>query len=106
MSHNFLYRYPPIALQPSLGHFFSHVNEEWRKGYKTGVSHAISSKLSNVVVVSVSGGIHDYQVPLSVLSLILCRFGYPYAFFKDKIFPVIIYDLCLLACQSILWFHF
>ncbi|XP_035816400.1 uncharacterized protein [Zea mays] len=63
------HQYPPIALQPSLGHFFSHVNEEWRKGYKTGVSHAISSKLSNVVVVSVSGGIHDYQIRSRLASL-------------------------------------
>lgn len=61
ISHNFLSRYPPIALQPSLGHFFSHVNDEWRKGYKAGLSQS-SPKLSNVVVVSVSGGIHDYQV--------------------------------------------
>ncbi|XP_066397200.1 uncharacterized protein [Miscanthus floridulus] len=61
--------YPPIALQPSLGHFFSHVNEEWRKGYGTGVSHASNSKLSNVVVVSVSGGIHDYQIRSRLASL-------------------------------------
>ncbi|CAN6195364.1 unnamed protein product [Urochloa humidicola] len=63
------HQYPPIALQPSLGHFFSHVNEEWRKGYKTGVSHASSPKLSNVVVVSVSGGIHDYQIRSRLASL-------------------------------------
>ncbi|CAN6181754.1 unnamed protein product [Urochloa humidicola] len=63
------HQYPPIALQPSLGHFFSHVNEEWRKGYKMGVSHASSPKLSNVVVVSVSGGIHDYQIRSRLASL-------------------------------------
>ncbi|CAD6219907.1 unnamed protein product [Miscanthus lutarioriparius] len=63
------HQYPPIALQPSLGHFFSHVNEEWRKGYGTGVSHASNSKLSNVVVVSVSGGIHDYQIRSRMASL-------------------------------------
>ncbi|KAG0543013.1 hypothetical protein BDA96_02G153200 [Sorghum bicolor] len=63
------HQYPPIALQPSLGHFFSHVNEEWRKGYGTGVSHASNSKLSNVVVVSVSGGIHDYQIRSRLASL-------------------------------------
>ncbi|CAL5080567.1 unnamed protein product [Urochloa decumbens] len=63
------HQYPPIALQPSLGHFFSHVNEEWRKGYKTGVSHASSPELSNVVVVSVSGGIHDYQIRSRLASL-------------------------------------
>lgn len=56
------HQYPPVALQPSLGQFFSHVNEEWRNGYSTGVSRTSSPKLSNVVVVSVSGGIHDYQV--------------------------------------------
>ncbi|KAL5205279.1 hypothetical protein ABZP36_033488 [Zizania latifolia] len=64
-----LSRYPPIALQPSLGQFFSHVNEEWRNGYKTGVSRTSSPKLSNVVVVSVSGGIHDYQVRSRLASL-------------------------------------
>uniref|UniRef100_A0ACD5Y3E2 Uncharacterized protein n=1 Tax=Avena sativa TaxID=4498 RepID=A0ACD5Y3E2_AVESA len=56
------HQYPPVALQPSLGQFFSHVNEEWRNGYRTGVSRTSSPKLSNVVVVSISGGIHDYQV--------------------------------------------
>ncbi|KAK3129298.1 hypothetical protein QOZ80_6BG0476710 [Eleusine coracana subsp. coracana] len=54
------HQYPPIALQPSLGQFFSHVNEEWRNGYKMVGSS--SPKLANVIVVSVSGGIHDYQV--------------------------------------------
>ncbi|KAF8663606.1 hypothetical protein HU200_055328 [Digitaria exilis] len=62
------HQYPPIALQPSLGHFFSHVNDEWRKGYKTAVSQS-SPKLSNVVVVSVSGGIHDYQIRSRLASL-------------------------------------
>ncbi|CAM0950809.1 unnamed protein product [Alopecurus aequalis] len=56
------HQYPPIALQPSLGHFFSHVNEEWRNGYRKGVSRTSNPKLSNVVVISVSGGIHDYQI--------------------------------------------
>ncbi|TVU11060.1 hypothetical protein EJB05_44622 [Eragrostis curvula] len=56
------HQYPPIALQPSLGQFFTHVNEEWRRGYKMGGPHAASPKLSNVIVVSISGGIHDYQV--------------------------------------------
>ncbi|KAJ1288523.1 hypothetical protein BS78_02G095300 [Paspalum vaginatum] len=63
------HQYPPIALQPSLGHFFSHVNQEWRKGYKTSVSHATNPKLSNVVVVSISGGIHDYQIRSRLASL-------------------------------------
>ncbi|KAL5201355.1 hypothetical protein ABZP36_035709 [Zizania latifolia] len=63
------HQYPPIALQPSLGQFFSHVNEEWRNGYKTGVSHTSSPKLSNVVVVSISGGIRDYQVRSRLASL-------------------------------------
>ncbi|XP_062198955.1 uncharacterized protein LOC133901587 isoform X2 [Phragmites australis] len=63
------HQYPPIALQPSLGQFFSHVNEEWRKGYRMGVSRASSPKLSNVIVVSVSGGIHDYQVRSRLASL-------------------------------------
>ncbi|KAL6863759.1 hypothetical protein ACP4OV_016662 [Aristida adscensionis] len=63
------HQYPPIALQPSLGQFFSHVNEEWRKGYGIGVSLSSSPKLSNVVVISVAGGIHDYQIRSSLTSL-------------------------------------
>lgn len=66
MKLNYLSRSPPVALQPSLGHFFSKVNEEWKKGYEMQITHAghfvSSPKLSNVVVVSVSGGVHDYQV--------------------------------------------
>jgi GPI inositol-deacylase len=67
-------RYPPVALQPSLGHFFSHVNGEWKKGYNTDKSHGIFSaagtRLSNVIVVSIAGGVHDYQVFLICLFFI------------------------------------
>jgi hypothetical protein len=94
LSNDCLSRYPPVALQPSLGQFFSHVNEEWRNGYRTGVSLTSSPKLSNVVVVSVSGGIHDYQVlfllpeyfhlyswSLNLMHIWLCPI---YVFFNDK----------------------
>jgi PGAP1-like protein len=61
-----------VALQPSLGHFFSHVNGEWKKGYNTDKSHGIFSsagtRLSNVIVVSIAGGVHDYQVFLISMS--------------------------------------
>lgn len=64
---------PPIALQPSLGHYFSLVNEDWRKGYKTRPSHLghtfTNPTLSHVVVISVSGGIHDFQVRSKLASL-------------------------------------
>ncbi|XP_020102925.1 uncharacterized protein LOC109720311 isoform X2 [Ananas comosus] len=60
---------PPVALQPSLGHFFSKVNGEWRQGYEKHSSQTSSPKLSNVIVVSVSGGIHDYQVRSKLASL-------------------------------------
>ncbi|RLM86359.1 uncharacterized protein C2845_PM04G17010 [Panicum miliaceum] len=80
------HQYPPIALQPSLGHFFSHVNEEWRKGYKMGVSHASSPKLSNVVVISVSGGIHDYQVAHTLLSIIDPVNGQPFSSTQKRVF--------------------
>ncbi|XP_008783007.2 uncharacterized protein LOC103702377 isoform X2 [Phoenix dactylifera] len=67
------HRSPPVALQPSLGHFFSKVNEEWKKGYEMQITHAghfvSSPKLSNVVVVSVAGGVHDYQVRSKLASL-------------------------------------
>jgi PGAP1-like protein len=69
-------RYPPVALQPSLGHFFSHVNGEWKKGYNTDKSHGIFSaagtRLSNVIVVSIAGGVHDYQVFLMSFLYFLC----------------------------------
>ncbi|KAJ3693196.1 hypothetical protein LUZ60_008676 [Juncus effusus] len=55
---------PPVALQPSLGHFFSHVNQEWRNGYKSK-----NKKFSNLVVISISGGINDYQVRSKLTSL-------------------------------------
>lgn len=64
---------PPVALQPSLGHYFSQVNEEWRKGYEvqtTQTGHYVSDPLlSRVVVVSISGGYNDYQVRTKLESL-------------------------------------
>ncbi|XP_042446725.1 uncharacterized protein LOC122031693 isoform X1 [Zingiber officinale] len=64
---------PPIALQPSLGHYFSQVNEKWRKGYEPQTNNGgqiISSpKLSHVVIVSVAGGIYDYQIRSKLASL-------------------------------------
>ncbi|XP_020577654.1 uncharacterized protein LOC110022858 isoform X2 [Phalaenopsis equestris] len=59
---------PPIALQPSLGHYFSQVNREWKMRFMAG--HAFhGSKLSHVLVISVSGGIYDYQVRSKLASL-------------------------------------
>ncbi|KAH7684179.1 GPI inositol-deacylase PGAP1-like protein [Dioscorea alata] len=64
---------PPIALQPSLGQFFSQVNEGWRKGYEATTTHSgrlvSAPSFSRVVVVSISGGIHDYQVRSKLASL-------------------------------------
>ncbi|XP_058114854.1 GPI inositol-deacylase isoform X2 [Magnolia sinica] len=64
---------PPVALQPSLGHFFSRVNREWKKGYEVQRTHTgrrvSGPTLSHVVVVSVSGGIRDYQVRSKLASL-------------------------------------
>ncbi|KAG0463108.1 hypothetical protein HPP92_021584 [Vanilla planifolia] len=64
---------PPVALQPSLGYYFSEVNKEWRKGYamQTGYAdHTLSeSTLSHVVVISISGGINDFQVRSKLSSL-------------------------------------
>lgn len=55
-----------MALQPSLGHYFAHVNHEWRKGYEvqtTRAGHYVSDPvLSHVVVISISGSYNDYQV--------------------------------------------
>ncbi|XP_065877480.1 GPI inositol-deacylase isoform X2 [Euphorbia lathyris] len=63
---------PPLALQPSLGHYFAHVNQEWKKRYgvqTTRTGHMPDPLLSNVVVVSVSGGYNDYQVRSKLESL-------------------------------------
>lgn len=64
---------PPVAMQPSLGHYFSRVNSEWREGYKaktTNTGRFVSSPvLSDVVVVSISGAYNDYQVRSKLTSL-------------------------------------
>ncbi|XP_042061957.1 uncharacterized protein LOC121805967 isoform X1 [Salvia splendens] len=64
---------PPVALQPSLGHYYAQVNEEWRKGYEVQTSrtgHYLSDPLlSHVVIISVSGGYNDYQVRSKLESL-------------------------------------
>ncbi|KAK2985383.1 hypothetical protein RJ640_029340 [Escallonia rubra] len=64
---------PPVALQPSLGQYYARINQEWRKGYEVHTSqtgHSLSSSLlTHVVVVSISGGVHDYQVRSQLESL-------------------------------------
>ncbi|WJX75839.1 hypothetical protein P8452_59329 [Trifolium repens] len=64
---------PPVALQPSLGHYFARVNSEWREAYKpqtTNTGRFVSSPaLSDVVVVSISGAYNDYQVRSKLASL-------------------------------------
>ncbi|XP_031283279.1 uncharacterized protein LOC116141947 isoform X1 [Pistacia vera] len=64
---------PPLALQPSLGYYFASVNHEWRKGYEVHTTltghHVSDPRLSHVVVVSISGGYHDYQVRSELESL-------------------------------------
>jgi glycosylphosphatidylinositol deacylase len=57
------HRSPPLAVQPSFGHFFSQVNAAWVNGYKpVKVRRWMTPPLTNVVVVSVTGGAQDYQV--------------------------------------------
>ncbi|XP_031404775.1 uncharacterized protein LOC116213832 isoform X2 [Punica granatum] len=64
---------PPLALQPSLGHYFAWVNDEWRKGFQvqmTRTGHHVSAPaLSHVVAVSITGGANDYQVRTKLESL-------------------------------------
>ncbi|XP_047263581.1 uncharacterized protein LOC107860723 isoform X2 [Capsicum annuum] len=64
---------PPLALQPSLGQYYARVNDAWKKGYEFQTSrsgHYLSDPLlSHVVVVSISGGYHDYQVRSKLQSL-------------------------------------
>ncbi|KAG7024469.1 bst-1, partial [Cucurbita argyrosperma subsp. argyrosperma] len=67
------FRSPPLALQPSLGRYFTRVNQEWRKGYEVQKTRsgyfASDPPLSHVVVVSISGGYNDYQVRSKLESL-------------------------------------
>ncbi|KAI5083289.1 hypothetical protein GOP47_0003032 [Adiantum capillus-veneris] len=65
---------PPVAMQPSLGYYFSRVNRAWRRGYSSskrpgwrGSTSTLS--LSHVVVVSILGGSRDYQVRSKMASL-------------------------------------
>ncbi|XP_057772880.1 uncharacterized protein LOC130992319 isoform X3 [Salvia miltiorrhiza] len=64
---------PPVALQPSLGHYYAQVNQEWRKGYEVQTSrtgrHLSDPLLSHVIIVSISGGYNDYQVRSKLESL-------------------------------------
>jgi glycosylphosphatidylinositol deacylase len=58
-------RSPPLAVQPSFGHFFSRVNDAWISGFRPAHMKGarwVAPSLSNVVVVSVAGGARDYQV--------------------------------------------
>lgn len=54
-------RSPPLAVQPSFGHFFTRVNNAWIRGYES--VKGSEPPLSKVVVVSITGGARDYQVP-------------------------------------------
>uniref|UniRef100_A0A7N0T4W6 GPI inositol-deacylase n=1 Tax=Kalanchoe fedtschenkoi TaxID=63787 RepID=A0A7N0T4W6_KALFE len=57
---------PPVALQPSLGNYYARINEKWKEGYKVQTSRAGSyvsdPVLSQIIVISISGGFLDYQV--------------------------------------------
>lgn len=64
---------PPVPLQPSLGHYYTHVNQEWRRGYEIQTSrsgrYVSEPLLSQVAVISISGGYNDYQVRSKLESL-------------------------------------
>lgn len=64
---------PPMAMQPSLSHYYERVNREWRRGYEVQTSrtgrYVSDPPLSRVVVVSISGGFRDYQVRTQLESL-------------------------------------
>ncbi|KAK4782552.1 hypothetical protein SAY86_016654 [Trapa natans] len=64
---------PPLALQPSLGHYYAWVNDEWRRGFlvqTTRTGHHVSAPtLSHVIAVSITGGVNDYQVRTKLESL-------------------------------------
>ncbi|KAL8227164.1 hypothetical protein R6Q57_016996 [Mikania cordata] len=52
---------PPVALQPSLGHYYEYINQKWRKGYEVQTSRTVP-QLSRVIVISIAGGGNDYQI--------------------------------------------
>ncbi|KAK4778577.1 hypothetical protein SAY86_006105 [Trapa natans] len=64
---------PPLAFQPSLGHYYVRVNDEWRRGFQvqtTRTGHHVSAPtLSHVIAVSITGGVNDYQVRTKLESL-------------------------------------
>jgi glycosylphosphatidylinositol deacylase len=63
-------RSPPLAVQPSFGRFFSRVNAAWVNGYKPVKGRRwMKPPLTNVVVVSVTGGAQDYQIRSRMASL-------------------------------------
>ncbi|KAL2624469.1 hypothetical protein R1flu_008714 [Riccia fluitans] len=65
----------PVPLQPSLGHLFNRVNDAWRKGYESPrkrmgrFRRKSQPLLGRVVVISIFGGTHDYQVRSRFASL-------------------------------------
>uniref|UniRef100_A0A7I4AUK2 GPI inositol-deacylase n=1 Tax=Physcomitrium patens TaxID=3218 RepID=A0A7I4AUK2_PHYPA len=61
------HRSPPLAVQPSFGNFFSRVNNAWIRGYESAKES--EAPLSKTVVVSITGGAHDYQVRSRMSSL-------------------------------------
>ncbi|KAG0570658.1 hypothetical protein KC19_6G178400 [Ceratodon purpureus] len=61
------HRSPPLAVQPSFGHFFTRVNNAWIRGYES--VKGSEPPLSKVVVVSITGGARDYQVRSRMSSL-------------------------------------
>ncbi|KAH9562192.1 hypothetical protein CY35_05G059400 [Sphagnum magellanicum] len=64
------HRSPPLAVQPSFGRFFSRVNAAWVNGYKPVKGRRwMKPPLTNVVVVSVTGGAQDYQIRSRMASL-------------------------------------
>ncbi|XP_022873269.1 uncharacterized protein LOC111392216 isoform X1 [Olea europaea var. sylvestris] len=64
---------PPVPLQPSLGHYYTRVNQEWRRGYEIQTTqsgrYVSEPSLSQVAVISISGGYNDYQVRSKLESL-------------------------------------
>lgn len=54
-----------------MGYYYSSINKKWREGYHFevpgGRNHVPNPALSNVVVISISGGINDYQVSLCLV---------------------------------------
>lgn len=96
-------RSPPLAVQPSFGRFFSRVNAAWVNGYKPVKGRRwMKPPLTNVVVVSVTGGAQDYQV-LCYPPIFLFHICHLLSILVVQPSPTLDFPICRSALEWHLW---